>query len=103
MPAALTKSCSTFGCPETAPCPTHHKRPVSDFAWVYHSVLWQRFRWSILQQRPLCEHCRAKSQTTPSNEVHHLRALRLGGEPFDPRNVAALCRPCHSRETVAGR
>ena len=28
-------------------------------------------------------------------EGHHVQALELGGDPYDPAGIATLCRGCH--------
>lgn len=57
---------------------------------------WRRFRRIILRERPLCEDCGA-----PATEVDHRVAINRGGEKYDRANLRALCKPCHSRKTVA--
>lgn len=57
---------------------------------------WQRTRGRFLRDHPSCEHC-----GSPATEAHH----RDGAGPRGPRghdltNLAALCKPCHSRVTA---
>lgn len=59
----------------------------------------------ILQERPLCEACRAfaahdgKSTFNQhmSRDVHEIVRRSQGGSILDESNVLAVCRPCHIR------
>ena len=65
---------------------------------------WRKYRAWYLRQHPLCEDClRYHGRATPATEVHHIIALRDGGEKMDESNVQGLCKQCHSRETGSGR
>lgn len=63
---------------------------------------WRRFRARILFMRPTCEDCAKRGRIELAREVHHIIALRDGGERLDERNALALCTPCHSVRTRAG-
>jgi len=52
---------------------------------------WLNFRISILSERPVCEHCGAKSVLN----IHHETYERLGRE--EPTDVLVLCRDCHCK------
>ena len=60
--------------------------------------LWQRFRMWFLRRHPLCADCLTEWAT----DVHHVMALRDGGERLDEGNCQALCKTCHSRKTAQG-
>jgi hypothetical protein len=48
----------------------------------------------------MCERC----TRTTGLDVHHIIALKHGGDPFDPANLEVLCRVCHrAREPRRGR
>jgi 5-methylcytosine-specific restriction endonuclease McrA len=40
-----------------------------------------------------CVHCRGHTNL----EVHHVRALADGGDPFDLANLITVCRSCHRK------
>ena len=61
---------------------------------------WQRIRARQLAAHPLCEVCRRKERITPAREVHHIMPLTSGGT-HEPANLMSLCKPCHSRITLA--
>jgi len=47
--------------------------------------------------------CSALGRLRASREIHHLVRLADGGDAFALTNLVALCTPCHSSETAAGR
>ena len=53
---------------------------------------WAALRWAILERDGwLCRTCGKAGRL----ECDHIRAVALGGEPWDPVNLQALCRACH--------
>lgn len=52
---------------------------------------------------PLCRHCLEQGRYVPSEQVHHVRAIKHGGSLLDPSNLVPLCLACHQQETAAGR
>ena len=60
---------------------------------------WRKLRAWFLSQYPLCEDCEREGRVTAASHVDHRIAKAKGGTD-DPRNLAGLCRPCHSRKTV---
>jgi len=70
---------------------------------VYSSAAWRRFRAWYLARNPVCVFCQAGGRLRASREIHHVRRLADGGDVFDLSNCRALCTPCHSAETFAGR
>lgn len=66
---------------------------------LYLSAAWQRFRLSVLADRPTCEDCRQ----CPASQVHHPHKLSQGGHLCpDPAEVMALCAGCHAIRTRRG-
>ena len=64
---------------------------------------WRAFRARYLKHHPLCVDCSQQGQTTPANEVHHVRKLatdRAGR--FDVANLMALCEWHHKTRTMRG-
>lgn len=45
---------------------------------------------------PLCSKC----LYTKATDVHHVEPLKRNGDPYDVLNMMALCKSCHSRESV---
>ena len=56
---------------------------------------WQKVRKIKLITDPLCEHCGAVA-----TEVDHITPLKRGGDN-SMDNLQSLCKPCHSRKTIA--
>lgn len=88
--------CSTPGCPNLRPCPTHLAK-----AWSTsdrRSRLpkdWERIRRIVLRRDGgRCQSCGALA-----NQVDHVTA----GDDHSPSNLQALCEPCHQRKTNAER
>lgn len=80
---------------ERAPAP-HRK--------VYKTAAWLRFRAYRLSLNPLCQQCERNGlHHIPAVDVHHVIALRNGGQPYDLANTEALCHECHSRVTRSGQ
>lgn len=70
------------------------ERKGADRQW-YASAQWRAVRLMVLRRQPLCP-CGA-----PANEVHHLVDRRERPDlAFNMDNLQALCKPCHSRETM---
>lgn len=61
---------------------------------------WRALRQKFLRANPLCAQCEKRGRIKPAVEVDHIIPLTQGGPRMDPRNLQALCRPCHSSKTV---
>jgi 5-methylcytosine-specific restriction endonuclease McrA len=62
-----------------------------------------RFAKQYLQQNPLCVFCAERGKVTAASEVHHKQKLADHSElKYDPDNLAATCKPCHSALTARG-
>lgn len=46
----------------------------------------------LLKTIPICQRC----SQAPSTDVHEPLLRSRGGDPLDPAQCVALCRPCHS-------
>lgn len=59
---------------------------------------WRKLRALVLSEAPLCQHCAARGLIVQATDVDH-----IDNDPTnnDPRNLASLCAPCHSRKTQA--
>lgn len=58
---------------------------------------WRRLRAAVLADEPLCRHCAAQGLVVPATEVDHMR----GAADNSRDALQALCKPCHSRKTMA--
>jgi len=67
---------------------------------LYDTAAWKRLRKQQLRAHPLCEDCLQFGIVRPATDVDHVRALKDGGEPLDPENLASRCHPCHSLKTA---
>ena len=111
MPHTPKHPCSFPGCPALTDdryCPRHQS--VIDARYNHnerdphtkrrYGGGWQRIRARQLAEQPLCEACRRKGRLTPAREVHHIIPLTAGGT-HEQANLMSLCKPCHSRITLA--
>ena len=70
-----------------------------------HATAWRRQkRWRVLRRMilnnyPFCVECLERNIHHESREVDHIRAVSDGGGKYDPENLQALCKSCHSRKT----
>ena len=109
-PMAPRSPCLHPGCPalvsrgDKGRCPTHRKaydqaiyRERGSAATRGYGPRWLRFRQMFLAEFPLCANCGRGAE-----EVHHLIPVSGPDDPtfFDPSHVVALCKPCHSAETM---
>lgn len=70
------------------------ERKGSDRQW-YSSTQWRALRLMMLRRQPLCP-CGAAA-----SEVHHIVDRKERPDlAFNMDNLQALCKPCHSRETM---
>lgn len=71
------------------------ERKGDDRQW-YGSKQWRAVRLMTLRRQPLCP-CGAAA-----SEVHHLADRKDRPDlAYDLENLQALCKACHSRETMA--
>ena len=67
---------------------------------VYGSRRWRSLRLATLNAADWrCSRCHGYG-----DEVHHVKAIAVGGDPFEPDNLEVLCRVCHlAGHTATGR
>ncbi len=58
---------------------------------------WKRLRQLVRAEEPQCRLC-----GRPSTEVHHIKPIADGGEPYDMANLMPLCRQCHDDQHGGG-
>lgn len=62
---------------------------------------WRQARAIFLRRNPLCSACAKDGKITAANEVDHIIPHRGDMKLFwDKSNLAALCKPCHSKKTA---
>jgi 5-methylcytosine-specific restriction protein A len=106
--------CAAPGCPALVTdggslCPTHcraraqaHTQRRGTVAQRGYNARWTRFSRAYRASHPLCVLCTAEGRTTLSAHVDHIRPVSGADDPgfYDPANLRALCRACHSRVTA---
>ena len=55
---------------------------------------YRRISKAFRRQNPTCSRC---PQTTDL-QIHHLKSVKRGGDPFAWDNLVMLCRTCHKHE-----
>lgn len=67
---------------------------------IYNSRRWQVLRRDAIQREPYCQRIiEGRPCLAPTTDVDHIVPLEGGGAPWDPANLEALCKRCHSRKT----
>jgi 5-methylcytosine-specific restriction endonuclease McrA len=92
-------------CPEPATwrgrCPVHrtqrNRETRSKNAKVYNTKRWRLLRRRKLFLTPLCE-CGCDRIAT---DVHHIKDIEQGGDPWSLDNLESLTHECHARITRA--
>jgi len=111
MPHKPKKPCSYPGCPALTDgrfCVVHAKQDAREYEKYRrdpdtrkrYGREWKRIRNRYIAAHPLCEQCLRNGRLTPSEEVHHVKPLSVGGT-HDEENLMALCSSCHSGITLA--
>src|SRR5262245_11080044 len=101
MPTAPDKPCRDPRCPVLGPCPLHD--PLLTYKRWYKTARWRRLRRQVLDDEPLCRHCRHEGRVEPATEVDHIIPHR-GDEVlfWDARNLQPLCGAHHRAKTRRG-
>jgi len=69
--------------------------------WIQRAP-WRRCRLAYIKAHPLCELCREAGRIEPAQDVHHkVDRSERPDLAYDESNLQALCKPCHSRITLA--
>ena len=112
MALAPLRKCAEAGCTalvRTARCALHKRQPnaaanAKRADPFYTAAKWRKLRHAYLAQHPLCETCLQRNYSTPATEVHHKAKRKDYPElAYAWSNLEALCKSCHSRETMRGR
>ena len=63
---------------------------------------WPKLRLMQLRREPLCRICALNGAAAAATEVDHIQPKAKGGaDSFE--NLQSLCKPCHSKKTMAER
>jgi 5-methylcytosine-specific restriction protein A len=106
MPDRIPNVCATPGCPGRtferycAACKPYNQPRRDPRTSARYGRHWRKVRAVYLSKHPLCELCQQAGKLVPATEVHHKIAIADGGTDADD-NLQALCKPCHSRITLA--
>lgn len=66
---------------------------------LYNTARWHRTRKYQLDQRPLCERCKAKGYVVQANVCHHVdKDSKLDPERFFNGPFESLCSHCHDSD-----
>lgn len=116
MAQAPLKQCCAPGCkrlirgkPRCDECEAKRPRRRTAKPTTKHDVFTSNRRWRALRLRvlaatPLCVRCQESGKVTAASEVHHIQPRRSHPElAYVVSNLEALCKPCHSRETMRER
>lgn len=110
------KACARPGCGKRAErgstCEAH--RVASVQAYERHrgtapergyTARWAKYSRQYRREHPLCVHCKARGEVTPSAHVDHIEPVTGADDPkfFDPTNLQALCVACHNAKTAKER
>ena len=111
-PCIGSPRCPLFALPGKARCEAHQRayyqqdnaRREPEIRAFYDSPAWRRLSAAYRAEHPLCETCATEGRETPSQHVDHVISVREAPDrALDETNLRALCKPCHSRRTLAER
>lgn len=94
----MQRPCLYPGCGELVPsgyCDTHRTtgRPRTDATTRGYGHRWSDVSRAYRRAHPTCERCHRR----PATLVHHVDGLGPGGpRGYDPANLEAVCRTCHT-------
>jgi 5-methylcytosine-specific restriction endonuclease McrA len=79
------------------------KPPPKEVDNLYASMEWRQLVAAVIRARGRrCEEC-GKTHGADGAPIRiygdHIKELRDGGAPLDPRNVQLLCGSCHGKKT----
>jgi 5-methylcytosine-specific restriction endonuclease McrA len=101
------KLCAHPSCPSPATyrgrCAEHARTTNRDShsknRRIYNSKRWQMARRGVLSEQPLCPGVFDESCGRIATDVHHIKDIDDGGDPWARTNLVALCHAHHSQIT----
>jgi 5-methylcytosine-specific restriction protein A len=89
--------------PFGAPTPTQARRDYrstpdrQERDAFYNAQAWRRFSKVVKRERPLCEPCLKRGETTPTEQIHHVLDWQTHPDlAYAEENMIACCRACHN-------
>jgi len=62
---------------------------------VYNSTTWRKVRLAVLERDGWQCQLRLPRCRGTATEADHIVDWRQGGDPYDPTNLRAACKPCN--------
>lgn len=68
-----------------------------------HTTQYKHWRTQVLKRDHYqCQTCGHQGHRGDRYiEADHIHNIKTGGQPYDPNNGQALCKPCHQKKTQA--
>ena len=99
------RACTYPGCTELVSagrCARHQPGQLRPSARALgYDADWERLRKMFLRKNPTCAECDRRGVVQAAEEIHH--KIPIAERPdlrLNWYNLEALCKPCHSRETI---
>lgn len=97
MVARAPAVCSTPGCPEMAPCPTHRVKAWADSTRAARLPKdWKKVRARVLRRDGRRCYYHGPDCIGVADQVDHV----VPNDNHDPANLAAICGPCHKAKSA---
>jgi len=61
---------------------------------LYNTKKWRRFSKWYRKKYPFCKKC-----DKLASDVDHIIPIKEGGDPYNLKNLQALCKTCHAKKT----
>lgn len=72
------------------------RRKDKEVQAIYNGTTWKRVRkMALVKANGLCERCLDMNEITYADEVHHIKPIKDGGNPYKLTNLMCVCRSCH--------
>lgn len=62
----------------------------------YFTKKWRDLSKSVRQNEPFCRICMTKGLVKLAEVTDHIKAVRLGGDKYNLKNLQPLCRSCNN-------
>lgn len=70
-------------------------------SWSKDAAFYRQKSWILFSKAYLAAHptCTVPGCGNPASHVDHIKAIRAGGDGYDPQNLQGLCQPHHAQKT----
>ena len=76
-------------------------RQYEDRQRFYKSKVWRFTRNLVLNEEPMCRHCRREGKIVSASEVDHILSIQSAPRlALEWDNLCPLCKSCHSKKTA---